>query len=257
MRVLEPLSRRPAWTAVSAYACALIHPVVGAIDSFTASDVITATLAATALLMGIAGAPHCAAMCGAACGGLAQAGRSPRAKWLFQAGRLAGYTAAGALAATAAEAFAWLTTQAGPLRPLWTLFHLAVLAWGLALVLLARQPAWAGAAGRGAWTRVRPLVRRDGGQFAAGALWVFMPCGLLWSALLVASLAGGPAEGAIAMALFGAASASGLLVGPLVFAKLRRLRQEWGTRAAGALLAGAAGWALWMDLAERIAIWCR
>jgi len=35
---LEPLSRRPAWTAVSAYACTRIHPVVGAIGSFTASE---------------------------------------------------------------------------------------------------------------------------------------------------------------------------------------------------------------------------
>jgi sulfite exporter TauE/SafE len=223
--------------------------------------VITATLAATALLMGIAGAPHCAAMCGAACGGVAQAGRSPRAKWMFQAGRLTGYTAAGAFAASAVEGFAWLTTQTGALRPVWTLFHLAVLAWGLSLVLLARQPAWVGDAGRQAWTRIRPLAQRSGGVFTAGALWIFMPCGLLWSALLVASLSGGPVEGAIAMALFAAASSTGLLFGPWLFERLQavgnRRRQDWGTRAAGVLLVGAAAWALWMDLAERIAIWCR
>jgi sulfite exporter TauE/SafE len=222
--------------------------------------VITATLAATALLMGIAGAPHCAAMCGAACGGLSQASRSARAKWMFQAGRLAGYTTAGAVAASAVEGFAWLTSQTGALRPVWTLFHLVVLAWGLSLVLLARQPAWVGNAGRTAWMRVRPLAQRSGGVFTAGALWIFMPCGLLWSALLVASLAGGALEGALAMALFALASSTGLLFGPWLFERLRgegnRVRQDWGTRAAGVLLAGAAAWALWMDLAERIAIWC-
>lgn len=221
---------------------------------------ITATLAATALLMGIAGAPHCAAMCGAACGGLAQAARSPRAKWVFQAGRLAGYTGAGAIAASAVEGFAWLTLHAGALRPVWTLFHLAVLAWGLSLVMLARQPAWVGSAGRTAWMRIRPLAQRSGGLFTAGALWIFMPCGLLWSALLVASLSGGPLEGAVAMALFAAASSTGLLSGPWLFRRLRgagdRVRQDWGTRAAGVLLAGAAAWALWMDLAARIALWC-
>jgi uncharacterized protein len=222
---------------------------------------IGATLATTALLMGIAGAPHCAAMCGAACGGLAQAGRNPqRSRWLFQAGRLAGYAGAGALAGGAVETFAWLTSQTGALRPVWTLFHLAVLAWGLSLVLLARQPAWVGTAGRNAWTRIRPMAARSGGVFTAGALWIFMPCGLLWSALLVASLSGGPAEGAMAMALFGAASSTGLLFGPWLFRQLQRLgdrfRQDWGTRAAGVLLAGAAGWALWMDLSHRIAAWC-
>ncbi len=93
--------------------------------------------------------------------------------------------------------------------------------------------------------RIRPLAQRSGGLFTAGALWIFMPCGLLWSALLVASLSGGPVQGAISMALFGAASSTGLLFGPWLFAQLKqagnRLRQDWGTRAAGVLLAGAAG----------------
>lgn len=210
------------------------------------------TLATTALLMGLAGAPHCAAMCGAACGGVS--GGSARRRWLFQAGRLAGYSAAGAAAGAAVESFAWLTTQTAALRPAWMLFHLAVLAWGLSLLALARQPVWVSGAGRAAWSRLRPLASRSGGVFTAGALWIFMPCGLLWSALLVASLAGGPLQGAASMALFAAGSALGLVAAPLLFT---RLRQAWGTRLAGLLLAAAAGWALWRDLAERIAIWCR
>ncbi|MFD0667154.1 sulfite exporter TauE/SafE family protein [Ramlibacter sp. MAHUQ-53] len=222
------------------------------------------TLALTALLMGLAGGPHCAAMCGAACAGIARAGAQPvsRSVWTFQAGRLAGYTLAGGLAAGMVQSFAWLTTQAAALKPAWTLLHLLVLAWGLSLLVLARQPAWAQRAGLAAWGRIRPLVQRTGaaGVFGAGALWIFMPCGLLWSALLVASLAGGPLDGALAMALFAAGSSLGLIAGPGLLARVReagnRLRNDWGTRLAGALLAATAVFALWMDLVERAAPWC-
>ena len=212
------------------------------------------TLALSALLMGLAGGPHCAAMCGAACGALARAGTSPsRSLWTFQAGRLVGYSLAGAAAALTVQSFAWLTTQTAALRPVWTLFHLAVLAWGLMLVAKARQPVWVSGAGRSVWSRVRPMASAPGGMFATGALWAFMPCGLLYSALLVASLGGGATEGALSMALFALGSGLSLSLAPALFI---RLRQDWGTRASGVLLVLAALWALWMDMAQRIAIWC-
>ena len=122
---------------------------------------MSTTLAVTALLMGLAGGPHCVAMCGAACAAMPRVGhRSPtstptstqsRSLWIFLAGQLAGYSLAGAAAALAVESFAWLTGHAAALRPVWTLFHLAVLAWGLVLLAQARQPAWVNAAGRSAW----------------------------------------------------------------------------------------------------------
>jgi sulfite exporter TauE/SafE len=223
---------------------------------------MSTSLALTALLMGLAGGPHCAAMCGAACGGVtrAGAGSGKTAMWSFQLGRLAGYAAAGAAAAGAVQSFAWLTSQTAALRPLWTLFHLAVLAWGLMLVTRARQPMWVIAAGRSAWTRIRPLASARGGVLAAGALWAFMPCGLLYSALLVASLTGGPLEGALAMALFAVGSGVSLGLAPWLFGRLRqggsRLDHDTGTRLAGVLLAVAAGWALWIDMAHRVALWC-
>lgn len=220
---------------------------------------MSTTLAATALLMGLAGGPHCAAMCGAACGALGRV-RGRRSWWEFQAGRLAGYSLAGGAAAFAVQSFAWLSSQAQALRPLWTLFHLAVLAWGLMLLVQARQPAWLGDAGRAVWARVRPAATARGGVFTAGALWAFMPCGLLYSALLVASLSGGPLQGAFSMALFALGSAVSLALAPWLLARLQatgdRLRRDWGTRIAGALLALAAVWALWMDVFHRIAVWC-
>lgn len=220
---------------------------------------MSTTLAATALLMGLAGGPHCAAMCGAACGAMGRV-RGRRSLWAFQAGRLAGYSLAGGAAAFAVQSFAWLSGQAQALRPLWTLFHLAVLAWGLMLVVQARQPAWLGDAGRAVWAKVRPAASMRGGVFTAGLLWAFMPCGLLYSALLVASLSGGALQGALSMALFAAGSAVSLALAPWLLGKLQatgdRLRRDWGTRVAGGLLALAAVWALWMDVFHRIAVWC-
>ena len=154
-------------------------------------------MAATALTMGLAGGPHCAAMCGAACAGVTRAGRvgPVRAMGAFQVGRLAGYMAAGAVVATAMQSLAWLSVQSAALRPVWMLMHMAVLAWGLTLLVMARQPVWAQQAGLAAWRRIRPLVTSTGGVFGAGALWAFMPCGLLYSALLLAALSGGPLQG--------------------------------------------------------------
>ena len=116
---------------------------------------------------------------------------------------------------------------------------------------------WVSSAGRSAWTRVRPLASARGGVFMAGALWAFMPCGLLYSALLVASLSGGPLAGAFSMALFAAGSAVSLALAPrLLRLAGARWGQDRGARLAGLLIAAAAGWALWMDLGHRIAEWC-
>jgi sulfite exporter TauE/SafE len=223
---------------------------------------MSTTLAAAALLMGLAGGPHCIAMCGPACAGLTRVGsrKTSGAMWQFQLGRLAGYSLAGAVVAQAVQVFAWLAVQTAALRPVWTLFHLVVLAWGMTLLALARQPAWVSTAGRSVWSRVRPWAGGRGGVLTAGALWAFMPCGLLYSALLVASLSGGPVQGALSMALFAAGSGLSLAIAPRLLDRLQkagnRFKQDWGTRASGLLLVMAAVWALWADMVHRIAVWC-
>jgi len=247
------------------------------------------SLAWTALLMGLAGGPHCVAMCGAACAAM---GRSSgdgvqRVQWassssaaggggwaggrsanlptlrecLFQLGRLVGYAAAGAVAAVAVGAMAWLSSQTAVLRPVWSLFHVAVLAWGLWLVIRAEQPVWVQGAARSVWQRIRPLASRSSGVFATGLAWAFMPCGLLYSALLVASLAGSAAEGALVMAWFALGGSASMLLAPWLWRSMRqgvnRWRQDWGTRVAGLFLCALAGWSLWLDVAHRVAEWCQ
>lgn len=62
---------------------------------------LDAALIASATLMGLAGTPHCAAMCSAPC----TLAAGPRPARLL-AGRLLGYTAGGAIVAASAEALA-------------------------------------------------------------------------------------------------------------------------------------------------------
>ena len=245
---------------------------------------MVATVVWTALLMGLAGGSHCLAMCSAPCGALVsnkQAGAESISnhnaslnvvRWVprngqvqrsfaFHMGRLAGYAVVGAVAALAMDSLAWLTQQTTALQPAWTLMHVAVMVWGLMMMVQSRQPAWIEDAGRSVWARVRPLVAAPGGVFIAGVLWALMPCGLLYSALLVAALSGGAWAGPLTMLAFGVGSGIWLVGGPWAWSRLKArlnvLRSDWGTRIAGGLLCGVAAWALWMDLIYKPSLWCR
>lgn len=206
-------------------------------------------LAGTALLLGIAGAPHCAAMCGAACRAAAGAcgGSSPQANVVaLHLARGLAYVAAGAFAAAGVS----LLGGVPALRPLWSLAQAAALALGVWLLLRGREPEWLTS------LRVRPpgpsrgkvvWLAGPGRAAAVGGAWVALPCGLLQSALVVAALGNGPLEGAGLMALFAATSGLGLWAGPALWSRLAggRVAPHWGTRLAGALLVLASAWALW------------
>ncbi len=222
---------------------------------------LTSSLALTALLMGLAGGPHCIAMCGAACAGIGQAAgdRSTAALALFQVGRLAGYSMLGALAAASMQGLGWLTVQSAAIRPVWTLFHVAVFLLGGLLLVQARQPVWLEGAARGVWARVRAFNASwgRGAPLMIGGLWAFMPCGLLYSALLVAALSGGPLQGAQSMALFALGSSLSLAAGPWLLLKLRGGPMgDWSIRLAGLALSVTSAWALWMGLVHDTAPWC-
>ena len=219
------------------------------------------SLAITALMMGVLGGPHCVAMCGAACAGLGQAAGEHRLRALgaFQIGRLMGYALLGAAAAYSVQGLGWLTTQSAAWRPLWTLLHLAAMALGLVLVVQARQPVWLDAGARSLWARVRAFNQRWGAAAPrmVGALWALMPCGLLYSALMVAALAGDPLNGAASMAFFALGSSVSLWTGPWLLLRLQSVGDgAWGVRLAGLALAAMSSWALWMGLVHDQAPWC-
>lgn len=219
------------------------------------------SLAVTALLMGLAGGPHCIAMCGAACAGLGQAAgeRRNEAMWVFQLGRVLGYALLGGLAAASIQGLGWLTIQSAALRPVWTLFHVAAFMLGLVLLLRAQQPVWLESAARRLWNGARALAagRGRGAPLVVGTLWALLPCGLLYSALLVAAMTGSAMEGAAVMALFAAGTAVSMMAGPWLWLRLRGSgRGDWGVRLAGLALAASSAWALWMGLVHDTAPWC-
>ena len=223
------------------------------------------SLALTALLMGLVGGPHCVAMCGAACAGIGQAAGAHRnsAILTFQLGRILGYSILGGLAAASLQGLGWLTVQSAALRPVWSLFHVAAIVLGLVLLWQARQPVWLEATGRKVWARARAFAAGWGGgaPLILGTLWALLPCGLLYSALLVAAMAGSALNGALVMALFALGTSVTMTAGPWLWLRLRgnvagQGSGDWGVRLAGAALATSSGWALWMALAHNTAPWC-
>ena len=223
------------------------------------------SLALTALMMGLVGGPHCVAMCGAACAGIVQAaGPHKNAAMLtFQLGRIVGYALLGGLAAASLQGLGWLTVQSAALRPVWSLFHVAALVLSLVLLVQARQPVWLEDTARAVWARARSFAGKRGGgaPMVLGVLWALLPCGLLYSALLVAALAGNAVGGVVVMVLFAAGTSVTMVAGPWLWLRLRGSpvtpgSGQWGVRLAGAALAASSGWALWMALAHNAAPWC-
>ncbi len=220
------------------------------------------TLFLTALTMGVVGGPHCVLMCGAACAGLAKGntGQPNRAMAVFLAGRLLGYSVLGAAVAFSMQSLAWLTTQTVVLRPVWTLLHVGAMAVGLVLLVQGRQPAWLERRAKRVWYSTGQFIQKRGlnGSFLLGGAWALMPCGLLYSAVMVAALTDGVASGALFMALFAVGSSLSLLAGPWLLLRLAQLRHsEIGVRLAGLALVLMAGAALWMGFVHQQAPWCR
>jgi uncharacterized protein len=209
-------------------------------------------------------------MCGAACAGVVSGCSSsrPAAGWMtFLGGRLLGYAATGAIAASAVSMLGTLGESATALRALWTMLHAAALALGIWLLLTARQPAWMKRVGRPAivrhardagWQRMSGPLRTG----MTGAAWVALPCGLLQSALVVAALANDAAAGAATMSAFALTSSTGLAIVPAFALRWAGPRaaaataRPWVVRLAGAALAAASAWALGHGLWQRLVVIC-
>lgn len=217
----------------------------------------SASLLTAAALAGLAGSPHCLAMCGAACAGIG--GQTPRRALAFQAGRLAGYAALGAVVAASAGALQWAAAHATLLKPLWGMFHVAVIVLGASLLWLGTQPAWVERGAQQIWRSLRMrTLSLDTARwpFVAGALWALLPCGLLYAALMLAALADGALEGAAVMAAFALGSGAVLQFGASLGRRIGMRPGRWGVRLAGLGLIGASAWALGHGIWPALAAWC-
>ena len=212
--------------------------------------------------MGVAATPHCAVMCGAPCAAMTRGGG--RSASGFYAGRVVGYMAGGAVAASSVAALGALSLAAPAVRPLWTLLHLAFLALGLWWLATGRQPVLMR---RNGAVPVRVVGRRPHALRAAvaGLAWVAWPCAALQGALLLSALANDAQGGALVMAAFAIGSMPGLAAAPWVWARWQSLRggaitpervAVLGFRVAGAGLALVSGWALTHGIWQRIVAWC-
>ncbi len=215
--------------------------------------------------MGLAGGPHCLAMCGLGCAGVARAagGSNRYGTALFHVGRLSGYTLLGAVAGASAQGLGWLTAQTSVLRPVWTLLLLGTLAFGLWMLFNAQQPGWLETLGRRVWVQAKTFAMAwgRGAPLAAGSLWALMPCSLLYSALLVAMLSGSAINGAVTMVLFGLASTLVMTGGTAVLQWFFRggghnTLHVWSIRVAGLALVLSSAWALWMGTQSATGFWC-
>ena len=228
------------------------------------------TLVVSAALMGLAGGPHCLAMCGAACAGITSAapGAGPGAMWGFQMGRLLGYSSLGALAAASMQGLGWLTLQSAAFRPVWSFFHVLLMLLGLWLLWRAEPPTWLGAWTQGIWRRIKPLGQRQAARasiaapLVLGLVWALLPCGLLYSAVMLAALSDGIWQGAQVMAAFALGGALALAAVPWVWRRWHRSPDglgRWGDRGvrlAGLSLTISSGAALWLGLVHNQAPWC-
>ncbi|MFG6176572.1 sulfite exporter TauE/SafE family protein [Halomonas sp. THAF12] len=212
---------------------------------------------AAAFVFGLLGGAHCIGMCGGIMSALSFAVppslRHPaRLTGLllgYNLGRIASYMAAGALAA----GLGTLIGVAPGVR-----LTLQILA-ALMLVLMALYIAdwWKGllrieALGRRLWRRLEPLGRRlmpvvkIPQAVALGAIWGWLPCGLVYS-MLVWSLASADAGlGAALMGAFGLGTLPALLVTGLAARRLGTLIRHPATRTLAALaIISFALWQLW------------
>ena len=203
----------------------------------------------SALLVGLLGGVHCVGMCGGIVGALGfgiqrEGGRSTLPVLLaYNGGRLASYAVAGALMG----GVGWMAAHVGDLRQMQSVLQVVA---GLFMVAMGLYLAgwWFGLArlerlGGVAWKRIEPLGRRlmpvrgAGQALALGALWGWLPCGLVYSVLIWSMSAGDALSGALLMLAFGVGTLPNLLVMGLAAGKLAAFaRNPWVKRAAGSMV---------------------
>lgn len=168
------------------------------------------------LSLGLLGSLHCVQMCGPivlACSVMMET-RSPARRWLAQGaynlGRIATYGALGAVAGAVGSGLN-LVGRLGGMRNPAAMVAGALLVLAGALALAGRRLDF----GR-RWTVPASIGRRVrsgslGSRVVMGLVLGFLPCGLVYAALLKALEAAGPAAGAATMAAFGTGTAAPLL----------------------------------------------
>lgn len=189
-----------------------------------------------AFLAGVAGSVHCLAMCGGVSGALvlrvrrsgAAAGRTVTHALTYQLGRLASYGLAGALGGSLIGAVPALFEFQPLGLVLRSLAGLVLIGAAIGVLFTWRPLARIEQLGGRLWRHITPLTRsipadRIAGSFLLGMLWGWLPCGMVYSMVLVAALSGTAAKGAATMLCFGLGTLPAVLSAGLASAQLLRL----------------------------------
>ena len=215
----------------------------------------------TAFLVGLLGGVHCVAMCGGIVTtltlGLAPERRRGVAAQLpfqlaYNLGRIVGYSIVGALMGGLGALLMQSLALQWAQRGLYALAAAFMIALGLYLGGWWRGLAYVERAGALLWRRLEPIGRRLlpirswWQAFGVGLVWAWLPCGLVYSVLILALSAGGPLHGALLMLAFGLGTLPNLLgIGLLAGAAARYAEQDWLRNVAGLLVIGFGLYALW------------
>lgn len=238
-------------------------------------DALLQLTLAAAFLAGLSGGAHCAAMCGPligiACGGQArEAGALPwlRRALAYSAGRISSYVAAGAI--TGALGGAGLALRGVPHVQQVMLLAMSLSMLSLAAYLAGIMPLVNAVerVGAMAWRRLSPLTRRflpvdtAGRAFGMGLVFGWLPCGMVYVALIAAVTTASAFHGGLVMAAFGLGTLPNVLAlsawfrGFSAYSKKRGVRVgaaaviavfgAWGVLHAvhPSAISGATGWCL-------------
>ena len=199
-------------------------------------DFRVATLLATAFFVGLLGGVHCLAMCGgvvAALGLRAPGGSGNGAGALrqlgYNAGRLTTYAGLGAAAGAIGALGLRLPDALAFEVVLLLIANAIVVLLGLSVAGVSGASRFLEKAGSLVWRGVRRLGGRIApadsplGAVAAGLVWGFLPCGLVYGVLATAIAAGSTVRGALVMAAFGLGTLPNLLAAGVAAETLRRL----------------------------------
>lgn len=201
-------------------------------------------LLVSATILGLLGGGHCLGMCGGLMGALSLAippeQRSRRLRLLlaYNLGRIFSYATAGLLIGLGG----WAVANSPAASALRIVAALLLIAMGLYLAGW-----WSGltrleAVGQGLWRHLQPIASRllpvDSLPRALllGALWGWLPCGLVYSTLLWAASQGNALDSALLMLAFGIGTWPLLLATGLAAERLTAWLRRRHVRIAGGLL---------------------
>jgi hypothetical protein len=200
----------------------------------------------SAFVVGLLGGVHCVGMCGGIVGALSfglPAERNLPILFAYNLGRISSYTLAGALMGAIGFYFSGLLPVQIAQKVLLSIAGLFLILMGLYLAGWWNVLSRVERAGGVLWRRIEPLgrgllpVRSVRHALLLGLLWGWLPCGLVYSALVWTVSAGGALEGALLMLAFGLGTLPNLLLMGVAAAQLNRWVKQPAVRAvAGALV---------------------